>query len=177
MVAHASKNDGGSTLARNSCARPFVVGNIFAARVKIRVTPEIRAIDVTRAIPPAIKAFEFVTNSADAPVVPLGQLVVLECIERAHLEGKRRLADFRAARRYVDRAALERVAIMQMLGKIETAFHIMNNSDHVPRHSRLSSDRRVAILGVEDALNHSFDFSHFVSRYFATIKEIVVFLG
>src|SRR5882724_1115535 len=126
MVAHASKDDGGSTLARNSCARPLVILNIFAPRVKIRVTPEIRAIDFARAIPPAIKAFEFVTNSADAPVVPLGQLVVLECIERTLLEGKRWLAGFRAGRRHVDRVALERVAIMQMLGKIETAFHIVN---------------------------------------------------
>src|SRR6266404_6877619 len=146
MVAHASKDDGGSTLARNSCARPFVVGNIFASRVKIRVTPEIRAIDFVRAISPAIKAFECVTNSADAPVLPLGQLVVLECIEGAHFEGKRWLAGFRAAPRYVDCAALERVAIMQMLGKIETAFHIVNDGNHVPRHTRLSSDRRVTIL-------------------------------
>src|SRR6266480_3647898 len=174
MVAHASKDDGGSTLARNSCARPLVVLNIFAPRVKVRVTPKIRAVDFVRAISPTIVAFELVTNSANAPVGPRGESIVFE---RAQPEGKRRLAGFRAARRYVDRAALERVAIMQMLGKIETAFHIMNNSDHVPRHSRLSSDRRVAILGVEDALNHSFDFSHFVSRYFATIKEIVVFLG
>jgi hypothetical protein len=64
-----------------------------------------------------------------------------------------------------------------MLGKIETAFHIVNDGNHVPRHIRLSSDRRVAILEVEDALNHLVDFSHFVSCYFATIKEIAVFLG
>ena len=47
---YASKDDGGSALARNSFVRPNVVANKFACRVKVRVTPEIRAIDVMRAI-------------------------------------------------------------------------------------------------------------------------------
>src|SRR5438552_9339961 len=114
MVAHPSKDDGGSTLARNSCARPLVILNIFAPRVKVRVTPKIRAVDFVRAISPAVVAFEFVTNSADAPVAPLGESIVFERVERTHLEGKRWLAGFRAAHRHVDRAALKRIAIMQM---------------------------------------------------------------
>src|SRR5437867_2871974 len=66
---------------------------------------------------------------------------------------------------------------MQMLGEIETAFHIVNNGDHVPRHRRLSRDRRITILEVKDALNHPLDFGHFVGCYFATIEEVAVFLS
>src|SRR5437016_11401627 len=105
MFADASKNDGGSTLARNSCVRPLVILNIFAPRVKVRITPEIWAIDVMRTIAPTIVAFECVTHSADAPVIALGQPVALERVQRALLEGKRRFACFRAAHWYVDRAA------------------------------------------------------------------------
>src|SRR5713101_9005730 len=117
MFAHASKDEGAPALARNSCVRPNAVGNIFAARVKVRVTPKIRAVDVMRAISSAIIAFEFVTNSADAPVAPRGKSVVLEGVERARVKGERRLAGFRAAHRFVDHAPRERVAIMQMLGE------------------------------------------------------------
>ena len=74
--------------------------------------------------------------------------MVRERVQRAHVPGERRLAGFRAAHWFVDRAAPERFAIMQMQGEIETAFHIVNHGDHVPRHSRLSGDRRVTILEV-----------------------------
>jgi len=42
-----------------------------------------------RAISSAIIAFEFVTNSADAPVAPRGKSVVLEGVERARVKGER----------------------------------------------------------------------------------------
>jgi hypothetical protein len=63
-----------------------------------------------------------------------------------------------------------------MLGEIETAFHVMNHRDHIPRHRRSGGDRFVPVLKSNNLRDDIFELIHMILTYFAGIKEVAVFL-
>ena len=137
---------GRAALLRDRGRREAPVGDVLPARVVVREAPEVRRrhVRVVVAVAEAVVALELEERPRHAPVLPLGEPLVAQRVDRALLPGERRLAGLRPAGGDVRGAGGQRVAVVQVAREVPARLQRVDDPDHVPRDPERLADLLVA---------------------------------
>src|ERR1700685_1196692 len=98
------------------------------------------------AVSETVGRFESIQSPRDAPVMPIGQMVELQCIDGAFFPSERRFTNYGSSRRNMDGAGVQRITIVKMRSEVQRALHTMNYTNDIPRNRKRCSDLTVSRL-------------------------------
>ncbi len=151
-VDQAAQQRHGSDLAADGVRIEHAVAHELALLVVVGGAPQVGRVDagVARAIAPAVVGLELVGDALDGPQLDGVKRLQRQRIDGALLPLEGRNAGRRPAGGNLHGAAGQRVAVVQVGGEVQPAFHLVDDADHVPGHAGRIGDLVVARLGLGD---------------------------